>query len=152
MSTDRSALTSSLKESDQEILMQLIRRELVSIPIEHWGFFFPCHIAVWRFIETKYPGVIGPLKATYSDEPYFEGRGASWFCEVLADNSEYLDLLEAIMYPITSNAPQAVRERVRHRGFFFDNEIGQIDAKIVQELAKIILEKVDEGMGKRLIK
>lgn len=140
-----------VSKSDQETLMGLIRRELVSIPVSHWGFFFPCHIAVWRFIEIKRPGSIGTLKATYRDEPCFEGAGSKWFCEVLGDNETYLNLLEAIMYPMTLDAATSARERVRQRGFFLDDELQPLDPEIVQQLAELVLKEVDEGISSGLI-
>ncbi len=107
--------------SSSDLLNELLRAEMSTIPIEHWGFFFPGHVAVWRFIEAKRPGVLGPLKAGFRSEPYFEGKGATWFCEVLGNDEQYLDLLEAIIYPVTSKAPAGVRERVLERGFFHDD-------------------------------
>src|SRR5215471_16238794 len=71
MPSDRGERASRSNASDADLLMKLIRTELVSIPIEHWGFFFPAQVAVWRFIEAKRPGVLGELKATFRDEPYF---------------------------------------------------------------------------------
>jgi hypothetical protein len=126
------------------LLGRLLRNELANMPIEHWGFFFPAHVAVWRFIETTRPGVLGPLKARFSDQPYFEGKGSSWFCNVLGNRAEYLHLLEAIMYPITRNAPDSVRDAVRARGFFRDAEIPPLDPGTVRSLAEVVLRAVDQ--------
>ena len=141
----------SPEKSDADLLQQLIRAEMRNIPIEHWGFFFPCHVAAWRFIEAKRPEILGPLKAGFRSEPYFEGKGARWFCHVLGNQSEYLDLLEAIMYPITRDASTAIRERVLARGFFKDSEIPPLDPQVVERLAQIILEEVDQGERNGLI-
>lgn len=137
--------------SDADLLNRLMRTEMTNVPFEHWGFFFPGHVAVWRFIEAKRPGVLGQLKAAFRSEPYFEGKGATWFCDVLGNDEQYLDLLEAIIYPVTSKASTAVRERVLERGFFLDNEILALDAESVRRLAEVVLSKVDEGVRKRLI-
>jgi len=125
--------------------MDLIRAELANVPIDHWGFFFPCHVAVWRFIQVMRPGILSELKAYFKDEPVFEGKGATWFCEELGSQEEYLDLLEAIMYPITRDAPPGVREAVQRRGFFRDEEIPSIDAGTVQRLAEVVLRSVDQA-------
>lgn len=127
--------------------MELIRQELTNIPVEHWGFFFPSHVAVWRFISEMRPGVLGELRAHFKDEPLFEGRGATWFCEELGSNGAYLDLLEAIMYPITRDAPATIREAVRRRGFFHDHEIPQIDQAAVHQLADVVLAAVDQAVA-----
>ena len=34
-------------------------RELCAIPLTYWGFFFPCLVAGWRFVEERVPGVLG---------------------------------------------------------------------------------------------
>ena len=59
-----------------ELLADLIVHELCSIPADKWGFFFPAHVALWRFIRTTRPDVLGELSAEYTDEPVFHGRGA----------------------------------------------------------------------------
>jgi hypothetical protein len=126
-------------------LMGFVRGELTNIPIEHWGFFFPVHIAVWRFIEAMRPGVLGQVKAHFQGQPSFEGKGATWFCEELGSNEKYIGLLESIMYPITRNAPPAVREAVRRRGFFQDDEIPAIETGLVRGLADVVLASVDQA-------
>jgi len=131
--------------SDRELLTSLIRREFVTIPIDQWGFFFPCLLATWRFIERKRPGVLGPAKGGFDTEPYFEGRGARWFMEGLTSHDRFVGLLEAIMYPITRDAPDRVRDRVRERGFFLDAEIPEIPSDLVDELAAVILAEVDRA-------
>ena len=40
-----------------ELLADLIVHELWSIPADKWGFFFPAHIALWRFIRSTRPEV-----------------------------------------------------------------------------------------------
>jgi hypothetical protein len=110
-----------------------------------WGFFFPCLLAIWRFIEARRPGVLGPAKGGFDTEPYFEGRGARWFMEALTSNDRFVDLLEAIMYPITRDAPEFVRDGVRQRGFFLEAEIPEIPESVVDELAVVTLEEVDQA-------
>lgn len=134
------------ESSDRELLTSLIRRELVTIPIDQWGFFFPCLLAIWRFIEMKRPGVLGPAKGGFDTEPYFEGRGAQWFMAGLTSNDRFVELLEAIMYPITRDAPERVRDRVRQRGFFLDEEIPETPAALVDELAVVTLAEVDRAV------
>ncbi len=62
------------------LLADLIVHELWSIPADKWGFFFPAHVALWRFIRAERPDVLGELSARFKDEPVFDGRGAEWFC------------------------------------------------------------------------
>ena len=57
------------EEARALLLQDLLRKEFVSIPIEHWGYFFPCHVAVWRFIQTARPGILGELQAGFDEEP-----------------------------------------------------------------------------------
>jgi hypothetical protein len=151
MSSNTDGSASRSQTSDGDLLMKLVRTELVSIPIEHWGFFFPMHVAVWRFIEAKRPGVLGGLKATFRDEPCFHGKGARWFTRVLGNRADYIDALEAIMYPITRDAPTETRERVRDRGFFFDSEIPPIETTLVRQLASTVLDEVDKAIHDGLI-
>ena len=151
MSTNNDQSELSPDTSDADLLQQLIRTEMRNIPIEHWGYFFPCQIAAWRFIETKRPGIFGSLNAGYDSEPYFIGKGARWFCDVLGNNVQYLDLVEAIIYPVTRDAAPGVRERVVARGFFRDSEIRPLDPAAVKQLAHVILEEVDAGERNGLI-
>ena len=146
MSVEPNGLQSSSETSHEHMLTQLMQTELVSIPVEQWGFFFPLHVAVWRFIEAKRPGTLGPLKATFREEPYFHGKGATWFTSALGGRDDYLDLLEAIMYPITRNTPAELRERVRARGFFLDSEIPPLDVTLIRRLANIVLREVDSAI------
>ena len=134
-------------EEGRTRLMDLVRTELVNIPVANWGFFFPCHVAVWRYIERMRPGVFGELKAYFKGEPSFEGKGASWFCEDLGSNEDYISALEAIMYPITSSASSALRQVVTQRGFFRDEEIPPIDAAVVDRLASMVLGAVDRAVS-----
>jgi hypothetical protein len=133
--------------SDRELLTSLIRRELVTIPIDQWGFFFPCLLATWRFIEKKRPGTLAPAKGGFDTKPYFEGRGARWFMEGLTSNDRFVELLEAIMYPITRDAPERVRDRVMQRGFFLDEEVPEIPSALVDELAAVTLVEVDRAVA-----
>lgn len=125
---------------DGRLLGDLIRKELLSIPLAQWGYFFPCQVAAWRFIEICRSGHLGPLDAGYDSEPYFFGKGADWFCRELGNSEPYLDLLEAIMYPLVESLPIAAKVR----GYLNDaSEIPEIDGTTIEQLAKFILAKVD---------
>jgi len=125
------------------LLAMLLRKELCSIPIAHWGYFFPCHVAVWRFIEAARPGAIGGLDAGYDSEPYFKGRGSDWFCEMLGNDEGYLTLLENIMYPLVD----ALTSEIIERGFLTDTEASGIDENMVRHLEELVLCRVDEAIA-----
>jgi hypothetical protein len=145
MSTEASA---GMDEEARTLLLQeLLRKELVSIPIEHWGYFFPFHVAVWRFIQATRPGVLGELQAGFDKEPYFKGRGSDWFCGTLGNHGPYLDALEAIMYPLAD----ALGQETRERGFLLEAEGPTVDLDEVRRLADVILAEVDEGVQGGLI-
>lgn len=124
-------------------LETLLRTELLSIPFEHWGYFFPCHVAAWRFIQDTRPGILGELQAGYDTEPYFKGKGAEWFCGVLGEQEEYIACLEAIMYPLTSQ----LSEKSKARGFPYEEELPPIDLDDIRALASAILKTVDGPLG-----
>ncbi len=118
---------------------ELLRTELLNIPLAQWGFFFPLHGATWRFVETLSSKLIGELDAGYDDEPYFKGRGAKWFVTNITNNSRYLDLAEDIMYSVTDGLPRACFER----GFVRESELPVIDPATVNQLQAVILEAVE---------
>src|SRR5262245_61272407 len=130
-----------------ERMMELIRAELVNIPIEHWGFFFPCHVAVWRFIQVMRPGSLPELSARFDKEPVFRGVGSVWFCGTLGNRDDYIDQLEGIMYPVTKEASPKIREAVRVRGFFREKELPPLDPLAVGRLAIIVLREVDAAIA-----
>jgi hypothetical protein len=144
-STDAADASSPL---DALLLGDFLRRELVAIPIEHWGYFFPCHVAVWRFIQAKRPGTLGDLNAGYDKEPYFQGRGAEWFCSILGNHNAYLDLLERIMYPLAAALPSSSRER----GFLQEAEVPTIDSGAIEELASVVLSEAESAVELGLIR
>ena len=129
------------------LLQDLIRKELLSIPIGQWGYFFPCHVAVWRFIEARRPGVLGELRAGFDAEPYFKGKGSGWFCGTLGNRGPYLDSLEEIMYPIADGLSQEARAR----GFLLADEGPAIDLDQVKRLAEIVLSEVDRAVESGLV-
>lgn len=120
----------------------LLRRELLNIPLEHWGYFFPMQLAVWRYLRGRRPALLGELEAGYDQEPYFKGRGSDWFCTSLGNDLEYLDLLEAIMYPLVDALPRQAHDR----GFVRSNELPDIDAATVARLEEIVLDRADRAI------
>ncbi len=130
------------------LLMELLRRELASIPIAQWGYLFPGHVAVWRFIEAERPGVLGELAAGYDKEPYFKGRGSDWFCGTLGNQNDYLTPLEQIMY----SAVGALSSEAKERGFLLETEVPPLDSDAVHRLARAVLSHVDHGTAQRAIR
>ena len=127
--------------SDALLLKTLLRNELMNVPLTHWGYFYPCHIAVWRFIEQKRPGILGELSTGYDAEPYFRGKGSEWFCGTLGNTGEYLDLLEAIMYDLVDGLSPSTKER----GYLLDGECPELDLDIVRTLASAVLAEADKA-------
>lgn len=121
----------------------LVRRELAALPIEHWGYFFPIHAAVWRFIEERRPGVIDGLNAGYKGEPYFKGRGAEWFVGALGNTEEYISLLEQVMYPLSRQLAPLLRERDSLR----EEELPDLSPDLMGKLAVVVLTAVDRGIS-----
>ncbi len=134
-------------ESPSARLMDLLRAELVNVPLDAWGFFFPCHVAVWKFIEVERPGVLGPINARFHGQPVFIGKGATWFCQELGEVEGYFDALEAIMYPLLRNATPILRQKVIERGCFYPEELPDIDPAPVERLAELALHAVDRAVA-----
>lgn len=124
-------------------LRDLIRAEMLNIPLAQWGFFFPIHAAVWRFMRTISPSLLGELNAGYDGEPYFKGQGADWFIENITNNPRYIDLAEDIMYNVTSGLPPAAFDR----GFVLDSELLAIDSSTVDELRSVITGEAQKAAG-----
>ena len=110
-----------------------------------WGSFFPCLISVWRFIEVRRPGILGELRAGYDSEPYFEGKGSEWFCSVLFNNDEYIQLIEEIMYPAAIDV-KTKHPKAFERGSLDLSEAPKIDLDKTARLAEIVLASVDEAV------
>lgn len=128
--------------NNAEQLQELIKNELSTIPLEKWRYFFPCSVAVWRFIESQFPGVFGSLQAGFDTEPFFIGKGAKWFCDVLQNDEEYLDLLESIMYEVVRKLGKHSKER----GFLIKTEVPEFNSETINYLAQVIVSKVEDGI------
>ena len=50
----------------EALLWQYILVELRAVPLAFWGFFFPCLLAAWRFVENRAPGRLGTLDMSYT--------------------------------------------------------------------------------------
>jgi hypothetical protein len=133
--TSRDALT----------LSELIRTELLAVPIAMWGSFFPCLVAIWRFIELRRPGILGELRAGFDSEPYFEGKGSEWFCTVLFNDEEYIQLVEQIMYPVAIEL-KAGHLRALERGSLNASDVPKIDTDKTGRLAELVLVSVDKAV------
>lgn len=125
--------------NDYSTLRTLIRNELSAVPIEHWGYYFPCHVAVWRFLEAARPGVLDALAAGYDTEPYFLGKGSSWFVNRLGNDLEYLDVVDKIMRVVVDSLGSKLREKSN----LDVNQMPEIDELLIARLARISLEKLD---------
>jgi hypothetical protein len=123
-------------------LEELLRLELSNVPIEHWKDFFPAYTAIWRFIEQTWPGSLGPIRAGYDTEPYFEGRGSRWFTENLLQDERVIDAIESIMYSTVDSLACVIPGRDSLRL----DEIPALNAGTVSTLARAVSERVDEAL------
>lgn len=133
----------SNRAGEADLLHRLLLNELAAIPVENWRFFFPAHVAVWRFIEEVRPGVLGELSAGFDEEPYFRGRGAEWFCGSLGESSAYLDKLEHIMYSVVNGLDRATLQQ----GVVSRGDVPPLDDESVTQLGQIVLEEVDRALA-----
>jgi len=115
-------------------LKQHLRDTLCEIPIDSWGYFFPCLVAAWRLIHSTHSEILGSLDASFNGEPVFRGPGAKWFCESLANNPEFIGAEEAIMYPHVPLIPP----NARNRGFLRASELPELPESAIQRMAAAI--------------
>ncbi|HZI10616.1 MAG TPA: hypothetical protein VE153_09530 [Myxococcus sp.] len=128
---------------DAALLGQLIRTELSAIPLLKWGYFFPCQVAVWRYIHQRAPDLVDDFVGGYDEEPYYEGRGAEWFCQVWEDHDRYWELLEGLMRPLFDALPA----RVRQRGNVMPQEVPSLPTPLVEELTSLVEEAIRSARG-----
>jgi hypothetical protein len=134
-----STVSDPTARDDGNFLRGLIEAELVATPLVHWAYFFPCHVALWRFIEATRPGVVGPLSAGFDTEPYFAGKGADWFYGELSNYEDVLGPVERIMYSATDHLPASAKQR----GFLTAGEVPPVDVEVCRQLARAVLSRVD---------
>jgi len=128
--------------NENELLGTLIRRELAAVPVEHWGFFFPLHVAVWRFLEAVRPAALGPLSTGYDSEPYFQGKGAAWFVGELGNLDDYVEAVDAVM----RNVVQSLGAKVVGVDRFAIEDIPPTDEELLARLATVAVKAVDEAL------
>lgn len=110
----------------------LLERELRAMPIEHWAFMLPAHLAVWHFIEELCPGVLGPVVARSGDPPDFEGDGASWFVGSVTSDPGYLDAVDGVMRSAVDELPASAIAR----GFLISAEPMSLPRDLVTTLTE----------------
>jgi hypothetical protein len=132
--------TNSLQEQAIRYI-ELIRSELANIPVEHWGYFFPATVALWRFIEEERPGILGEVSAGYDQQPYFKGKGSEWFVGELLNAEEVIDVVDGLMRDVVARIPRSVlmSGSVEHGDV---PTIGRVDA---ERLVAATLRLVDEA-------
>jgi hypothetical protein len=134
--------------ADASALQELLQNELVNIPLDQWGFFFPAHVAVWRFIHKKRPLALGDVNAGYDTEPWYAGRGATWFTDELLNRPDFIDVVDRIM---RAAVDQAVATPAKERGFLLSEEAPAIDFASASELAQIVLAATDDALLKNKV-
>jgi hypothetical protein len=128
-------------------LLGRLRNEFTSITIRKWGYFFPCLTATWQFITHVRPGVLGDVTAGYDSEPYFIGRGAEWFVDTLLMAQDYQDLVEPIWYQVAHSITPVIRQREYMR----IDEFPELSNNKIEDLSRLILSKVDDGVRQGII-
>lgn len=132
-----------MKAPVENQLQRLIARELMNVPLEKWGYYFPLLLAIWQYIEERYPGVLGELHATYDDEPQLSGEGAQWFGQAVMNDTHVVDVLDSIAYGVFDALPDAAK----NRGFAIETDLSEIDATLLARLQSLIDASVRE-LGK----
>jgi hypothetical protein len=128
--------------AEGQILLELVEDEFLRTNVHNWGYFFPMLIATWRFIWYVRPGFLGAVvnaKYEYGSPPRFKGKNADWFVEMLVDNNAYQDLVEPLWYQIA----EGITPTVRDRAMILKEEMPKLDTIKVEQLAQLILAKVD---------
>jgi hypothetical protein len=115
-------------DADQSVreLGEAITAELAAIPIEHWIWWAPTRIAVWRFVHRRRPDVLGDLVAHIGDSVELWGTGADWFSELEA-RDDYLDCIDRLTRQALDGLPAAAIER----GFARASELPAPDRDLV---------------------
>ena len=124
-----------LAPADIERLGALLRAEILSIPCEHWGQFFPGSVATWRFVHETRPDLLGELSAGFSRAPWFRGRGAEWFTSTLLNEPAVIEALDVLLRSVISQVPVSAWDR----GFLVAPEVPHPDPRHVQALLEAIL-------------
>ena len=129
-----------MSTQSREVLLKHLQHELCSIPLEHWGHFFPCLVATWRFIEELRPSTLGALNCGYdASVPWFRGKGSRLFDSIR--NSEIVvECYEKIMDPLAT----AIPEIARNRGFLLVEELPDLDINVIEDLSEFVLDVVDK--------
>jgi hypothetical protein len=136
---------SPLSDEARNLLIDL-KREFTTITIRQWGYFFPCLTATWSFIAVTRPGTLGSMKAEYvKGPPSFSGRGAEWFMTNLVDADDYLDLVEPLWWQVA----HSITPEIRDREYMRPDEFAELDTALLEDLAALILKKVDGGIRAR---
>ena len=117
-----------------ERLAELLRAEFRNIPLEHWGFFFPGAVALWRLVHESRPDLLGELSAGYKTEPWFRGHGANWFTSQLLEVPGVVTQLEALMRHAASQVPRTAWDR----GYLQETEVLQFQAGSVEALLGVV--------------
>ena len=120
--------------ADVERFTALLRAELVAIPLEHWGYFFPATVAIWRFVQQSRPDLLGELSAGYKREPWFRGHGALWFTSDLLNAPSVVDALDVLMRSMADGVPSSAWDR----GFLTSAEVVQPPAVTVAALVAAV--------------
>lgn len=115
-------------------LGRAITLELAKIPLDRWKWWAPLRIAVWRFVHSRRPDVLGELIAEVSDDSVdLRGTGSEWFSALERDGS-YLACIDRLSRQVLEGLPEAALER----GFVRAAELPTPDPHLVEDLNETI--------------
>ena len=117
-------------QSEAKRLSELLRSEFLRIPLEHWGFFFPGAVALWRFVQESRPDLLGQLSGGFDKEPWFQGRGSRWFTSIFLEAPGVIEHLAVLMRYAVSRVPPLAWER----GFLYERELSEFQNGSVEAL------------------
>lgn len=131
----------NFEDKNNLLLNDLLRKKLSSVRFKFWLDYFPCNLAVWRFIEISRPNTLGELNAGFDNGQYFLGKGSQWFTNVLLQNDDYLNAVDSIITDVVT----VIAPRNRFRDFLYETEVPELNKEKVKSLGKLVLELVDNS-------
>ncbi|QSQ24867.1 hypothetical protein JY651_07975 [Pyxidicoccus parkwayensis] len=140
-------MTASSPPPSAELLRTLLAQELSSISLTNWGYFYPAQVAVWRFIQAARPGVLDEPLSGFDTEPWWDGKGARWYLDVLWNNEAVLTPVEEVLYPLV----KAVPRRAVERGFLYPHEVPSMPLEPFERLVPAVLTEIDRAVREGLV-
>jgi hypothetical protein len=124
------------------MLEQILRKELLAIPAEHWSHYFPAQVAILRFLAERYEGKVELTAAGFNREgPYVRGKGIGWFADVLWQQEDVLELVDRVMTNVVVDLKQRPASELDNLSHVV------LDSDLVAQLERQIIEKADKAIS-----